>query len=380
MSYLYYLLFVTMIIYFSFLFWLIIGNSFTSKQKLVSEFPPVSVLVAIRNGAGSLPNLISDLSKQEYSGKLEFILIDDESQDRTGQIIKDATIKDGRFIYATSAKGDSLLHMKKRALDAGIRIAKYERLLFTDVDCRIKPNWVGGMSNYFINENDYIVRHSCVALGDRLLNIFQSIDFLILLIAARGSVKLGYPLACTGQNQAYRKSLYKKVRGFFKICNERQGDDTLFLQICKKSGKASFAYADDLTTHVVSRQEKTWKSFINQRLRWSGDANTMWKVNIGFYFLMLIIFLFHLVLTILLMLSVWSYTYFLLLTKILMLKFFLEFLLYFSGAQQLNSPVRFIGFISWYFINIPYFVFMGIGSFFHKGLNWKGRKLVETTS
>ena len=68
MIYLYYLLFITMITYFSFLLWLIVGNSFNSKQKIVSEFPPVSVLVAVRDGAGSLPNLISDLSQQEYSG------------------------------------------------------------------------------------------------------------------------------------------------------------------------------------------------------------------------------------------------------------------------------------------------------------------------
>ena len=375
MIYLHYLLFATMIIYSSFLLWLIIGNSFTSEKKLVSEFPPVSVLVAIRNGAISLPNLISDLSKQEYSGDVEFILIDDESQDATAQIIKEATNKDNRFIYENSTAGDSSLHMKKRALDAGISIAKHEWLLFTDVDCRLQYRWIDGMAKYFSKKNDYIIGHSDVNWGSRLLNIFQSLDFLLLLIAARGSAKLGYPLACTGQNQAYRKTLYKKVKGFSRICNERQGDDTLFLQICKKWGKASIKYADDFTTHVVSRQEKTWSSFLNQRIRWSGDANVMWKFNMGFYTLMLAFFLLHFILMILLIISIWSYSYFPILVKFMTLKFFLEFLVYFSGFQKLNKPMKFIGFILWYFIHIPYFVLIGVGSFFHKGLNWRGRRL-----
>jgi len=376
-----YLLFATMIIYSSFLIWLIIGNSFTSSKKIiVSEFPPVSVLVAVRDGADSLPTLISDLSKQEYAGDVEFILIDDESQDATAQIIKAISKKDSRFIYESSIAGDNSLHMKKRALDAGISIAKHEWLLFTDVDCRLQSNWVDGMAKYFSKQNDYIIGHSGVPWGKKLINIFQSIDFLLLLIAARGSAKLGHSLACTGQNQAYRKSLYKKVKGFSRICNERQGDDTLFLQICKKWGNASIKYADDLTTHVISRQEQTWSSFLNQRLRWSGDANMMWKINMKFYILMLAIFLLHLILMVLLFMSIGSYFYFPILVKFISLKFFLEFLLYFSGLQKLNNPIGFIGFVLWYFIHIPYFVLIGLGSFFHRKLSWKGRKLVEVTS
>ena len=42
---------------------------------------PISVIIAIRNGESSLPNLIKDLSKQEYNGEIEFILVAAESGD-----------------------------------------------------------------------------------------------------------------------------------------------------------------------------------------------------------------------------------------------------------------------------------------------------------
>ena len=84
----------TMVMYSGLLLWLIIGNIFSYKKKSVSEFPSVSVIVAIRNSENSLSHLISDLSGQKYPGKLEFILVDDESEDGTPQVIQQIAEKD----------------------------------------------------------------------------------------------------------------------------------------------------------------------------------------------------------------------------------------------------------------------------------------------
>ena len=40
---------------------------------------------------------------------------------------------DSRFIYVHSSNGNSILSHKKKALDAGINMASYEHLLFTDI-------------------------------------------------------------------------------------------------------------------------------------------------------------------------------------------------------------------------------------------------------
>ena len=369
------LLFIVMIMYSGLLLWLTIGNIFSNKKNTTSEFPPVSIIVAIRNGENTLPHLIADLSVQQYRGKLEFILVDDESTDTTSQIIKDIMKKDKRFIYVISTSGNSSLHLKKRALDAGISIAQNEWLLFTDVDCRVPSGWVAGMAAYFSCENDYVIGHSDVKSGKTLLNLFQSLDYFLLLVAARGATNLMHPWASTGQNQAYRKSLYKKVGGFSRIKNQIQGDDSLFLNLCRKLGKTIIVFADDFQSHVVARQEKTWILFFHQRLRWSGDANIMWKVNVSFYLLMLGFFLLHLMLISFVFISISVPNYFTVLVKVLMIKFILEFLLYFSGIRWLDKPVNFIGFTLWFFIHIPYIVLMGLGSFFVKKLSWRGRKL-----
>jgi len=351
------------------------GNMFPDKKSLHFSCPPVSIIVAIRNGENALPNLIRDLETQNYKGEVEFILVDDESEDKTCQIIQKIAQKDKRFIYETSMNGSDSLQLKKRAIDAGINKSRNEWLLFTDVDCRLLPGWIMGMARYFTNDNDYVIGHSDVKMGNGLQNLFQSLDFFLLLVAARGSANLKHPWACTGQNQAYRKSLYQKVGGFSRIKTMIQGDDSLFMNLCKKLGDAVVVFSDDFQSHVIARQEKTWISLLKQRLRWSGDANIMWKVNMEFYLFIMGFFLLHFTLLILFSISILYPFYFTVLVKFLTIKFILEFFLYFSGVRQLDKPLYFKEFILWFFIHIPYVVLMGLGSFFSNRINWRGRKL-----
>ena len=71
----------------------------------------------------------------------------------------------------------------------------------------------------------------------------------------------------------------ENLKECFKIKNEIQGDDSLFMNLCKKQEKIKIIYADDSYAHVFARQEKRWISLLLQRLRWAGDANIMWKFN-----------------------------------------------------------------------------------------------------
>ena len=217
--------------------WFIIG-ALKSKQKVytsnIADNLNVSVIVCVKNGESSLPNILKDLSNQIYNFKIEFIIVDDNSFDNTKVIINEFVSKDNRFKYVHSLDGSKNLKFKKRALDAGIKLSKYDYLLFTDVDCRVGNNWAQSIANNFINGSDYVIGYSKVANGSKFVSKFQQIDFMMLMYAALGSTTLKYPIASTGQNQAYKKSLFKHVNGFNKISHLMQGDDSIFLIYVKK--------------------------------------------------------------------------------------------------------------------------------------------------
>ncbi len=365
---------VTLLIYSVTIIWFISGNLFSNTPPITSLQPSVSVIVAVRDGENSLPRLLETLSQQDYEGEMEFILVDDESTDNTSKLIKEKSLEDERFIIETSATGDSKLSRKKRALDAGNKKAQHEWLLFTDVDCLPPISWVRSMAGGFSEESDFVVGSSVVPAGSNLVTWFQSMDFFLLMVAARGAIQTGRAWGSSGQNQAYRKSLYEKVGGFTDIYDEIQGDDSLFLQICRTKGGAKIHFNSSSEARVISRQETTMGGFLKQRIRWSGDANHMWKYNPVFYLAFAAAFLLSLGLTgILLMGFAANFILLTVFVKIIFIKFTLEFLLYFIGSRQLGEKMQFGHFCYWFLCHDLYVSCMGIASFFAINLGWRGR-------
>ena len=56
-------------------------------------------------------------------------------------------------------------------------------------------------------------------------------------------------------------------------------------------------------------------------------------------------------------------------------KLILEFIIYTIASIKLKNKFNLIHFILWYILEIPYVVFVGIGSFFIKRIGWKGQIL-----
>ena len=369
-----YLLLGSMLYYAGMILWFIAGNLFSDSQGNSKDSPAVSVIIAIRNGEKSLPNLLADLSAQDYPGEVEFILVDDKSIDSTRILIQEISEVDKRIILENSSNGDTILNYKKRALNAGIKRAKNEWLLFTDVDCRLNPGWVTGMATYFEDDVDYVVSYSEADRGKKWVTRFQALDFLMLMIAARGSTNSGRAWASTGQNQAYRKTLFNSVGGFSQIAKELQGDDTLFLQVCRKNKSAKVVFADKSNCRIIARQETSWISFFKQRMRWAGDANLMWKFNPAFFISIFNTFLLPLLLVVTIFTGFFSNPYyFTVFTKFLTVHLIIEFILYFIGVRQFDKKIQVIDFTFWFMIHIPYIVCMGVGSFFAHKLGWRGR-------
>ena len=144
-----YIILLIVIIYIISLLIYITGNLIYSAHRKSEKLPSISVIIAAKNGEKSLPNILSDLNNQNYQGNYEFIIVDDESNDNTKNIIKEFEEKNSKFKYVSSIEGDSRLFLKKRALDSGIKKSQYDILLFTDVDCRLKSNWINSMANCF---------------------------------------------------------------------------------------------------------------------------------------------------------------------------------------------------------------------------------------
>ncbi|MFQ6609373.1 MAG: glycosyltransferase [Fidelibacterota bacterium] len=331
--------------------------------------PSVSVIVAVRNGEHSLPGLLNILSRQNYGGSLEFIIVDDESNDATASIVSQAAKNDERIKFVSSAESISTgLSHKKRALDAGVSISKGEILLFTDVDCRMSEEWVASIVSYFTSSVDYVIGYTQTKSDGSMVSIFQKMDLTMLMACTQGITNLGIAWASSGQNQAYRRRIFHDSNGYSHLKDQLQGDDSLFLQIAKKYANANVVFASDPKSYVTGRTETSWLKFINQRIRWAGDTVSMLKYNRIFFSYLLVVFL-----TNLFTLSsfvLYGIEFFLLLIT---LKFCFEYILFWGFIKQRKNSSSILAFFLWFVINIPYIVAMGVMSVFGSRSSWHGR-------
>ena len=100
------------------------------------QTPLISVIVPVYNVFQYLEECLESLRKQNYP-KLEFILIDDGSNDGSGVFCDEFAKKDPRF---------HVIHQKNRGLSAarnrGIEAAKGEYITFVDSDDYVEGNYV----------------------------------------------------------------------------------------------------------------------------------------------------------------------------------------------------------------------------------------------
>jgi len=106
--------------------------------SLPHPLPKISILIPVRDEEMHIGNLLTTLAQETYSN-LEILVLDDESTDRTAEIIHEFAVKDSRIRYI---KGSTLPPGWVGKNYAAARLAEEstgDYLLFTDADASFTP-------------------------------------------------------------------------------------------------------------------------------------------------------------------------------------------------------------------------------------------------
>lgn len=237
-------------------------SSSTSSSTSQPFLPKVSVVVPIYNGEADLPDLIHCLKSQTYpADRVEYVLVDNRSQDRTAEIIQ-AAAKDAK------ADGISIRYLSEdqiqssyAARNAGIRATTTEIIVFTDADCRPQPNWLYEMVQPFADSTVGLVGGAVEALpGSTLLEQYACRKKTI-------SHRFGHaynPPFVAGANMAARRQAFKEV-GLFRPYMPTSGDIDMSWRIMK-SGSWRFHSAEQAV--IQHRHRKTLSELRKQWLRY----------------------------------------------------------------------------------------------------------------
>ena len=231
---------------------LIVGLSRIRRKRAAStlEVPSVSIVVAARDEEASIARCLDALLAQDYPrDRIEVVIVDDRSSDRTSEI---ARAYEGRHprLRVLRVKETRYACPKKNALALGIARSRGELILTTDADCRPGPGWVAGLVRHFAPDVGMVAGHSPPDLSGGILSRVLALEAVAKAGLAAGSVGLGLPLSCAGRNLAYRREAFEAVGGFDRIGHIVAGDDVLLMRLIASRTPWKIRYATEPETLV----------------------------------------------------------------------------------------------------------------------------------
>lgn len=245
--------------------------------------PSVSIIVCAKDEEKYIEKCILSILKINYPMiKMEVIMVNDRSEDDTGEIMKKYSSVNSHFRYVEIKEEGERLKGKTNALNEALKTARGEIIFTTDADIEVNPNWVREMLNCYDTRTGVVSSYSVIR-PENLFSLLQSIDWLYLLSVACGGDGIGIPISCVGNNMSYRKEAYDKVGGYEGI-KFSVTEDFMLLQKIHKEGKYNTKFPLNVNTMNITAACLNITELLRQKKRWAsgGLGEFNYGIIIGF--------------------------------------------------------------------------------------------------
>lgn len=193
--------------------WNVYGRvAFYKKKKKLStstEQEGVSIIICARNEKDLLEKHLPSFLAQSYP-KYEVILVNDCSEDDSELLLGVMKAQYSNLEVRHIPKDEKFKHGKPMALGFGIKAAKYDWLLFADIDCEPNPNWLSSMHDSFTPKAAVVIGYASYPKSSKLIRcdmFYSSLHYL-------GFALMKKPYMADGKNYAYRRKLFFDSKGF----------------------------------------------------------------------------------------------------------------------------------------------------------------------
>jgi cellulose synthase/poly-beta-1,6-N-acetylglucosamine synthase-like glycosyltransferase/peptidoglycan/xylan/chitin deacetylase (PgdA/CDA1 family)/spore germination protein YaaH len=230
--------------------------------------PTVSVIVPAYNEEFVIKSTILSLLKSDYEN-CEIIVVDDGSQDRTSEVVRENFGDEPRVRLFTERNAG-----KAGALNHGLRYAKGEIIVALDADTQFPPETIRMLARRFSDPAmGAIAGNAKVGNRINIVTRWQALEYITAQnMDRRAFASLNCITVVPGAVGAWRRDLIERVGGF--SAETLAEDQDLTLQIRKLGYKIGYEEAAVGWTEAPDRL----RLLARQRFRWAyGTLQCMWK-------------------------------------------------------------------------------------------------------
>ncbi len=268
---------VMFLIVFVSMFWLSIYAVYRRRihtfSRKASFLPNLSVIIPAYNEEKNISNVLRSIFKTDYpKNKMEVIVVNDGSTDKTAEVVKSFPVK---LISYKENKG------KVYALNKGIGLVKNDIIITTDADTEIESQSIGLLVRHFKDKKVgavagvYKARKiaSIKNIFKYLLEKIQSLEYLGFILIRKQQEMLNAILVVPGSIAAYRKEALLKAGGFTDDTVIEDHDMTIKLH------KVGYKIKCDKNAMAWVTAPQSVRSLIRERMRWYRGGLQVIKKN-----------------------------------------------------------------------------------------------------
>ena len=212
----------------------------------------VSVVVCAKNNALYLRKFLPLILNQDYPD-FEVVVVNDNSDDSTEGLLREMQQQYKQLQVVAISTSFTASDKKKLALAVGIRSAKNEWVLITDVDCcPNSPHWISEMTAAYSPEKQIVLGYGSYKIQTGVLDKLLRFDTLHTAVQYFSLALAGYPYRGTGRNVLYRKDLFLSNQNYLSLYRALSENDDLFInQVADKHNTATACQPD---AHTLAEQ------------------------------------------------------------------------------------------------------------------------------
>jgi glycosyltransferase involved in cell wall biosynthesis len=216
---------------------------------------PVSVIICTHNELNNLKRNLPSILEQKYP-TYEVIVVNDNSSDETELLLMQFESKFPHLLVRHIKNQSHHLRGKKYPLTIGIRAAKYDHVLLTDIDCvTSSDHWIRDMAGMFTDKKEIVLGYAPYKKYPGFLNKFIRYETFITAMQYFSFAIVRIPYMGVGRNLAYRKQIFFDHNIYPKYPQLISGDDDLLINHAANKNntaiqisKSSFVYSEPKQT------------------------------------------------------------------------------------------------------------------------------------
>jgi cellulose synthase/poly-beta-1,6-N-acetylglucosamine synthase-like glycosyltransferase len=229
----------------------------------------VSVLIPAFNEETVIQRCVAQVLASE-NVKLEVIVIDDGSSDRTAERVEEMFGNDKRVRLIRLENGG-----KARALNQGLALAKSELVIALDADTQFEPETIARLARWLVADEGLAAVAGNAKVGNRvnIVTRWQALEYVTAQnVERRALAWLGAMTVVPGAVGAWRRQAILDVGGYPPETLAEDQDLTIAVQ------RAGWRVAYDQSALAWTEAPQSVRQLARQRFRWAfGTIQCVWK-------------------------------------------------------------------------------------------------------